>query len=184
MIAGRSLAYTIDDVSCTAAVLMICLAIAADLQAHARDGAGRRAGGITDLTRPALPAVAIDCATLAVDVAGAFRDADMVFTGTLVKADNQDILTFRAGRIWKGPAGRDIVVYELEPPYVESFVFHEGARYLVFAKVLSAGDRRLAGLRPDDPLPFVMPRSCGSVPWPLALSAELDKIARSRKPRG
>jgi hypothetical protein len=148
------------------------------------EGTGRLAGGITDLTPPALPAVAIDCATLAVDVPGAFRHADVVFTGTLVKADHQDILTFRADRIWKGAVGRDIVVYELEAPYAESFVFQEGARYLTFAKVLPEGDRRLAGLRPDDPLPFVMPRSCGSAPWPLALTTELDKIARSRKPRG
>ena len=148
------------------------------------EGTGRLAGGITDLTPPALSAVAIDCATLAVDVPGALRYADVVFTGTLVKADHQDILTFRADRIWKGAVGRDIVVYELEAPYVESFVFQEGARYLIFAKVLSASDRRLAGLGPNDPVPFVMPRSCGSAPWPLALTTELDKIARSRKSRG
>jgi hypothetical protein len=118
-------------------------------------------------------------------VPAAFRDAEMVFAGTLVKADHQDILTFRADRIWKGrPASRDIVVYQLQPPYVDSFVFQEGVRYLIFAKVLSAGDRRLAGLGPDDPLPFVIPRSCGSAPWPLALSEPLDKIARSRTPRG
>ena len=158
-----------------ATVLAICLAISADLRAHPPDGGAALADRVTDLTRR------IECVTGAVDVPAAFREADVVFAGTLVKADHQDILTFRADRIWKGhPASRDIVVYELQPPYVESFVFQERGRYLIFAKVMPAGDRRLAGLGPDDPLPFVIPRSCGSPPWPLTLSADLDKIARAR----
>lgn len=145
-----------------------------------------RIAGLTLVTAllSALAPLRADCVIVGIDVLTAFRDADVVFRGTLVKAEHQDILTFRTDRIWKGPpASRDIVVYELEPPYVDSFVFQEGVEYLVFAKVLSAGDRRLAGLAPADPLPFVIPRSCGSPPWPLTLSAELDKIARPRKPR-
>jgi hypothetical protein len=67
-------------------------------------------------------------------------------------------------------------------PFIGLYVFKQGEKYLIFTNVLAASDRRLAGVSRDEPVAFGIPLSCGSPRWPLKLTAELDKIARSRKP--
>ena len=130
----------------------------------------------------ALPSVArSECVTVPVDVRRAFQHADAVFSGTLVQIERDDTLTFRADRIWKGPSSHEIVVFQLGRPFVGSFVFRRGTRYLIFANLVGQEDRKLGGI-PDGPA-FGIPQSCGSEPWPLDLVPQLDKIARSQKPR-
>ena len=127
-----------------------------------------------------------ECIVIPVDVPNLLRSSDLVFAGTLIKSDHQDQdrLTFRVDRIWKGRlAGRDVVVYQLDLPYVGRYVFQQGEVYLIFASALSAKDRQLAGLTPDEPVAFGIPSSCGAPPWPLRLTTELDKVAKARKPR-
>ena len=127
-----------------------------------------------------------ECLIMIHDVPQLLRESDLVFTGILIKSERgQERLTFRADRIWKGqPAGRDIVVYQQGVPFIGVYVFQQGEKYLIFTSVQTANDRRLAGVSPDERIAFGIPLSCGSPLWPLKLTAELDKIARSRKPRG
>jgi hypothetical protein len=128
---------------------------------------------------------ATECVGITADVPKLLRESDLVFTGILIKNEHQERLTFRADRIWKGrPASRDIVVYQLGVGFIGQYIFQQGEKYLMFANVLPANDRRLAGVSPDELIAFGIPSSCGSPRWPLKLTAELDKIARSQKPRG
>jgi hypothetical protein len=126
-----------------------------------------------------------ECVGITADVPKLLRESDLVFTGRLIKTELEQRLTFRSDRIWKGrPASPDIVVYELGVGFIGQYVFQQGEKYLIFASILAANDRRLAGVSPDEPIAFGIPPSCGSPQWPLKLAAELDKIARPRKPRG
>jgi hypothetical protein len=82
-------------------------------------------------------------------------------------------LTFRADRIWKGPVSRDIVVYQLGVGFVGHHVLRQGEKYLMFANVLPANDRRLAGVSPDE-LIALHP----SVVWLAAMATQADSRTR------
>ena len=116
-----------------------------------------------------------DCVSLQVDVPRAFREAALVFAGTVVEG-HAERLTIRPDRVWKGRPSAPVIVHLRGRPSVESHRFDIGERILVFAQVVGAKDD------PDD-LPqgvFAMPRGCGSPPWPLELSSRLDEIAPPR----
>jgi hypothetical protein len=110
--------------------------------------------------------------------------ADLAFAGTLVKNEADVRLTFQADRIWKGsPPGRQIVVYELGMPFVGSVGLPQGQRYVILAKVLSPEDRDKNGISPDEAA-FGMGRPCGRAPIATpTVIAQLDKVAKPRKPR-
>ena len=123
-----------------------------------------------------------ECIVASVNVAEAFRDSTLVFAGTVVRG-NEDTLTFEPDRIWKGRPSKRATVWLLGRPHVDSYVFRIGERYLVFAHVVTADERTSNGI--DDPAAevFGIYRPCGSPIFPLTLLPELNKIARSHKPR-
>jgi hypothetical protein len=105
----------------------------------------------------AAPSANAECVIVKVDVPTAFRVSDLVFTGMLVKVDDdQQRLTLRP-----------------EP----------GKTYLVLARIWSTEKRKAQDVNPDEPIVYGMSRGCGAPPWPLALTADLDKIAKSRRAR-
>jgi hypothetical protein len=116
------------------------------------------------------------------DAAKALRDSDLVFSGELLKNERQDRLTFRAERIWKGPTNAAIVIYVIERPYIGAYTFRRGETYLIFATVLSAWDRTGLAAPREEERAFGIHRACGSAPWSLQRTADLDKITRARKP--
>jgi hypothetical protein len=120
-----------------------------------------------------------------VDVPQVFRHADLVFSGTLRKAEYGEKLTFEADRIWKGVVKRQVVVYD-EPlhRYAGRYVYVVGERYLLFASLLTPDGRTMSNVPSNEDQAFGIPPSCGAPPRPLTLVPELDKIARGRKPRG
>jgi len=127
------------------------------------------------------PAAAGAC--IQVDPRGSLPYADLVFAGTLVKNEADVRLTFQADRIWKGsPPSRQIVVYELGMPSVDSVGLPQGQRYVIFAKVLSPEDRDKNGISADETA-FGMGRPCGRAPIATpTVIAQLDKVAKPRKP--
>lgn len=136
------------------------------------------AGLGTVLSLAAAPRAGADCVSLTTDVPRSFREASLVFAGTVV-AGTDDRLTFRPDRVWKGRPSEHVTVYLRGRPNLESYRFRTGERLLVFASVVAADDD------PDD-LPegaIAMPRGCASPPWPLTLSPQLDEIAQPRSVR-
>jgi hypothetical protein len=126
------------------------------------------------LAAAALPASA-ECVTLTVDVRRSFREAAVVFAGTIVHANNEN-LTFRPDRVWKGRPSNPVTIHVIGRPNLDGYRFRTGERHLVFADVVGPDDD------PDD-LPagvLAMTRGCGAPPWPLTLTSELDRIARPR----
>lgn len=124
------------------------------------------------------------CIQISVDVPKSLRQADLVFAGILLKNEAEIRLTFQGEKIWKGPSkGSHIVVYALGLPSLDSHHFKEGEKYLMFAKVLSLEERESHGVGPDERVAYGVARGCGSAPWPLALSKELDRLAKPRKPQ-
>ena len=105
-----------------------------------------------------------------------------MFAGTVVRG-NEDTLTLEPDRVWKGQPSKRTTVWLLGPPSVDSYFFRAGERYPVFAHVVSADERTDNGI--DDPAAqvFGIYRPCGSPGFPLTLLPELNKIARSHKPR-
>jgi hypothetical protein len=117
------------------------------------------------------------------DAANVLRDSDLVFSGKLLKNERQDRLMFRAERIWKGPTNAAaIVIYVRERGYIGAYAFQVGETYLIFATELSDWDRTGLAVPREEKRAFGIHRACGSAPWPLKLTADLDKIARARKP--
>ena len=124
------------------------------------------------------------CVQVTVDVPKSLRETDLVFAGILLKNEANIRLTFQGEKVWKGPSkGRHIVVYALGLPTLGSHYFKEGERYLMFAKVLSLEERKSHDVGPDESVAYGVPRGCGGPPWPLALSRELDRLAKPRKPQ-
>jgi hypothetical protein len=123
----------------------------------------------------AVPRAGADCVSVATDVPRSFREAALVFAGTVVDS-NADRLTMRPDRVWKGRPSAPVTIHLRERPSLESYRFKTGERLLVFAQIVQSGND------PDD-LPagvLAMPRGCASPPWPLTLSSQLDEIARPR----
>jgi hypothetical protein len=118
-----------------------------------------------------------------VDYSTSLPYADLAFAGTLLKNEADVRLTFQADRIWKGsPPGRQIVVYELGMPSVDSIGLPQGQRYVILAKVLSPEDRDRNGISADETA-FGMGRPCGRAPIATpTVIAQLDKVAKPRKP--
>ena len=127
------------------------------------------------------PAAASEC--IQVDYSTSLPSADLAFAGTLVKNEADVRLTFQVDRIWKGsPPGRQIVVYELGMPSVDSIGLRQGERYVVLARVLSPGERDKNGISPDETA-FGMGRPCGRAPIATpTVIVQLDKVAKPRKP--
>ena len=124
-----------------------------------------------------------ECITVTPDVPKWLKISDLVFAGTLVRNEHQDRLTFRADRIWKGkPSQPDIVVYVLGRPYIGSYLFHEGDRHLLFARVMSPWERVGLAVPQEESVAFGIHRPCGGPQWSLTLTPELDKIARGQTP--
>jgi hypothetical protein len=116
-----------------------------------------------------------DCVVVTTDVPQAFREAALVFAGTVVDG-NADRVTIRPDRVWKGRPSVPVSVHLRGRPGSESYALKTGERLLVFAQIVGPGED------PDD-LPegvLAMPRGCASPPWPLTLSSQLDSIARPR----
>ncbi len=125
-----------------------------------------------------------DCVSIPVDVPKALHGSALVFTGTLVDVGEQSRLRFRVDRFWKGRPDKDIVVHVLGQPFIGSYWFRERETYLIFARKLSADERKKAGVSPAEAPAFGLERSCGGAPpFPLKLTAELDSMTRSEKPR-
>jgi hypothetical protein len=121
------------------------------------------------------PPVGADCLSMPIDVPRSFREAAVVFAGTVVDG-NADRLTLRPDRVWKGPSSGQVTIHLRGRPGSESYRFRTGERLLVFARIVGPDDD------PDD-LPegaLAMPRGCASPPWPLTLSSQLDEIAPPR----
>ena len=116
------------------------------------------------------------------DAAKALRDSDLVFSGELLKDEQQDRLTFRAERIWKGPTNATVVIYVRERPYIGAYSFRPTEKYLIFAKALSASERLDLAVPREEARAFGIHRACGSPPGSLKRTGDLDKIARGRKP--
>ena len=136
------------------------------------------AGLSTVVSLASAPWAGADCVSLPIDVPRSFREAAMVFAGTIVDG-NAERLTFRPDRVWKGRPSGQVTVYLRGRPNLDGYRFSTGERLLVFARIVSPDDD------PDD-LPegaIAMPRGCASPPWPLTLSSQLDEIARPRTVR-
>ena len=132
----------------------------------------------------ASPLPPTDCVSIPVDVPKALHDSALVFTGTLVDVGEQYRLRFRVDRFWKGRPDKDIVVHVLGQPFIGSYWFRERETYLIFARKLSADERKKARVGPAGPPAFGIERSCGGAPpFPLELTAELDRMTRPEKPR-
>jgi len=118
-----------------------------------------------------------------VDYSTSLPSADLAFAGTLVKNEADVRLTFQVDRIWKGsPPGRQIVVYELGMPSVDSIGLRQGERYVVLARVLSPEERDKNDISPDETA-FGMGRPCGRAPIATpTVIVQLDKVAKPRKP--
>ena len=86
---------------------------------------------------------ASECIGYPTDVSEPFKGSDLIFTGTLVRDEYQDRLTFRADRIWKGsPKQSNIVVYVPHGAFFGAYAFRVGDRYLLFAHVLSKDEAK------------------------------------------
>jgi len=130
---------------------------------------------VTTVALAAVPRAGADCVVVTTDVPRAFREAALVFAGTVVDG-NADRVTIRPDRVWKGRPSVPVSVHLRGRPGSESYALKTGERLLVFAQIVGPGDD------PDD-LPegvLAMPRGCASPPWPLTLSSQLDEIARPR----
>ena len=128
------------------------------------------------------PLGGLECISFPTDASEPLKHSDVVFAGTLIKDEYQDRLTFRADRIWKGSLEKsDIVVYVPQRGFVGAYRFLVGDRYLLFAHILSKDERDAMAVPPNEKIAFGIFRPCGSPP-PLALTRQLDKIARGRKP--
>ena len=126
-----------------------------------------------------------DCVNVTFDVPEAFRNSDLVFSGIVTRVDFNDRLGFRVDRVWKGPVDREISVYQLDTPFVGSYVFRPKpeVKYIIFARELSADDRKLR-VKADESRAFGIHGSCGDGPrWSLEHVHILDRIAKGNKPR-
>jgi hypothetical protein len=96
--------------------------------------------------------------------------------------DINDRLGFRVDRVWKGPVGREMWIYQLGVPSVETYVFRPrpDARYIIFARTLSADDRKFLN-KIDEPTAFGIQRTCGDGPrFSSEYSRQLDKLGRQK----
>jgi hypothetical protein len=128
-----------------------------------------------------------ECISLPVDARKLLHHSALVFAGTLVEGGaaverGQYELTFQPDRVWKGNPSNRATVYVLGTPFVGSYVFRPGQRYLVAARLLQEDERTLNGIFDPAATVFGIDRPCGS-PLPLSLLPELDKVARPRTPR-
>jgi hypothetical protein len=121
-----------------------------------------------------------DCVVVKDDMEAAFHDADVVFSGSVARIDTaNDRLGFRVDRVWKGPVSREMWIYQLGSPSVESHEFQPEPeiKYIIFAHQLSSGDRKFR-VKADEPA-FGVSRSCGEGPrWTQEHARELDRIAK------
>lgn len=128
------------------------------------------------------PAARSECmASRTFDATQLLQDSALVFAGTLVEGDNHT-LVFKPDRVWKGEPSKRATVYVVGSPFIGSYRFQPGQRYLVAAHVLQKEERWSINLSDQAPTAFGINRPCGS-PMPLSLVPALDKLARPRKPR-
>jgi hypothetical protein len=134
---------------------------------------------------PTSTIVEADCIRGTINVPEAFRHSDVVFSGIVTKTDDiNDRLSFRVDRVWKGPVGRDIWMYQLDGPSVETYVFRPrpDIKYIIFARELSAEDRKFRN-KIDEPMAFGIHGGCGDGPrFSLRLARQLDRLVRGRDP--
>jgi hypothetical protein len=127
-----------------------------------------------------------DCVRVNVNVPEALRYSDVVFSGIVTKVDDiNDRLGFRVDRVWKGPVGREIWIYQLDVPAIETYVFRPGRdiRYIIFARTLSADDRKVRN-KIEELTAFGIRRTCGDGPrFSSEYAQQLDKLASGSTPR-
>jgi hypothetical protein len=129
---------------------------------------------------------ASECLIHIPDVPEEYREADIVFGGTIVKVGgSSDRLDFQVDRVWKGNVGREISIYQIGPPFIGSSVYRpdDKIKYIIFARQLSDEDRKS---RPEaeEPTAFGIQRTCGTGHlWSREEASGLDKITRGKKPR-
>jgi hypothetical protein len=126
-------------------------------------------------------ATGTECMSVRADASQLLHDSALVFAGRLVEGD-QYTLTFKPDRIWKGTPSERATVYVVGYPSIGSFSFQPGKRYLIAARVLQQEERWSINIDDRAPVAFGFQRPCAS-PLPLSLVADLDKLARPRKPR-
>jgi hypothetical protein len=145
------------------------------------------AWGLVLVLAPTAASIAsADCVIVSFDVRDAFRNSDVVFSGIVTNVDDiNDRLSFRVDRVWNGPVGRDIWIYQLDIPFIGSYVFRPrpDIRYIIFARKLSADDRKFLN-KIDEPIAFGIQRTCGDGPrFSSEYARQLDKLSRGRRPR-
>ena len=134
----------------------------------------------------ATPTAASECVILDFNAREAVRYSDVAFSGVVTAIDDiNDRLNFRVDRVWKGPVGRDIWIWQLDAPSVDSYVFRpqQDVKYIIFARALSADDRKFR-VKPNEPTAYGIHRPCGAGPmWSMDKVRELEKITPGKKPR-
>ena len=128
--------------------------------------------------------VTTDCVYVTVDVAEAFEQADVVFSGTVIGIDDiDDRLHFRVDHVWKGAVGKEMWIWQLGIPYIGSYVFRPQPtmRYIIFARKLSP-DERGVRTKPGESVAFGIPRFCGEGPrWSPEMVRELDRLVKRKR---
>ena len=114
-----------------------------------------------------------ECLSAAFDASQLLRDSALLFAGTLVDGDDYT-LTFIPDRVWKGTPSARATVYLIGHPFVDSYRFRPGQRYLVSARVLQKEERWAINIDDGAPTAFGIERPCGA-PLPLSLVPALDK---------
>jgi hypothetical protein len=117
------------------------------------------------------------------DIREGFRQSDLVFSGVITKVDFNDRLLFQVDRVWKGPVARTILIYQLDGPFVGSYMFRPNTdvKYIIFAKALSPDDRKVQ--KADEPSAFGIHSSCSVPRWARQQERKLNEITRAKKPR-
>ena len=144
-------------------------------------------GAVIAVASPSMAWAAFsDCVSAAVDARTLLDRSALVFAGTLVDGgaateSGQYVLTFQVDRVWKGSTSSRATVYVLGAPFIGSYVFRPGERYLVAARVLQRDERTSNSIYDPAAKVFGIDRPCGA-PLPLSLQADLDTITRPRTP--
>ena len=147
---------------------------------------GHIACGLLLMMLSARQSSASECLIHIPDVPEEYREADIVFSGTIAEVGGvSDRLDFQVDRVWKGNVGREISIYQIGPPFIGSTVYRpdDEIKYIIFARQLSDEDRQS---RPEaeEPIAFGIYRTCGTGHlWSREEARGLEKITRGRKPR-
>jgi len=111
--------------------------------------------------------------------------SDMVFRGVVTDVQRHDthmVMTFQVSRVWKGKAGKTVVLHQIQgldrATWPEDLV---GREFLILASRLSEYDAKWVGAKASDVL-FGVPNCLDSISISSA-ATQLKKLGRGRAPK-